>query len=134
VLVRNFPALEFHHYDVRKLDALAGGRDSRQQIIPLCVVSEAHDKFVHHLVFANGAGDGCHLRIFGDLVYEVLTVKAADALGAEAARHARNAVHVGFRDHGFHGAVEAQKTETFPVDHLNVVVGRSGIEDNTRIT
>jgi hypothetical protein len=28
-------------------------------------------------------------------------------LAAEAARHVRNAVHIGFGDHGFHGRVDA---------------------------
>ena len=40
--------LEFHHHHVRKFHSLARGRDSRQQVIPLSVVSEAQNKFIHH--------------------------------------------------------------------------------------
>ena len=43
-------------------------------------------EFVDDLVFSDGAGDGRHLRIFGDLVYEVLAVKATDFPAAEAPR------------------------------------------------
>jgi len=53
VLVRDFPILEFHHHHVRELHALARRRDSREQIIPLRVVREADDQFIHHLIFAD---------------------------------------------------------------------------------
>jgi hypothetical protein len=46
-------------------------------------VREAQNKFIHYLVFADRAGNRCHLRIFGDLVYEVLPVKLADSLAAD---------------------------------------------------
>src|ERR1700730_12423330 len=36
-LVRDFPALEFHHKHMRKRHSLARGRDSRQQVVPLWV-------------------------------------------------------------------------------------------------
>src|SRR5215471_16751810 len=91
--MRNFPVIEFHYHDVRKFHFLPSWRDPRQQVIPLCVVGEAHNELVHDLVFADSAGDGSHLRIFGNLIYEVLAVKAADALAPEASRHDRNAVH-----------------------------------------
>ena len=93
---------------MRKFHSLAGGRDSREQVVPLCVVSEAQYEFVHYLVFADGARDGRHLRIFGDLVYEVLTVKAADSFAPETSRHDRNAVHIGFGDHCFHRGVNVK--------------------------
>src|SRR5262249_27604136 len=93
---------------MRKFHSLARGRDSRQEVIPLCVVSEAQYEFIHDLVFADGAGDGRHLRILGNLVYEVLAVKAADPLAPEATRHDRNAVHIGFGDHSFHRGVNVK--------------------------
>src|SRR5262249_15829596 len=105
VLMRNFPILEFHDNDVWKFDFFPRWRNPWQQVIPLCVVSEAHNEFVHHLVFANGAGDGCHLRIFGDLVYKVLAVKATDFPATEAPRESSDAVHIRLGHHGFHRGV-----------------------------
>src|SRR5260370_34406748 len=90
---------------MRKFHSLAGGRDSWQQVIPLCVVSEAQNEFVYDLIFPDGTGDGRHRRIFGNLVYEVLAVKAADTLPTEPAGHGRDAVHVRFGNHCFHGAL-----------------------------
>src|SRR5215472_13788805 len=48
VLVRDFPVFEFHYQHVRKVYSLARGRDSRQQVVPLCVVGEAEYEFVDH--------------------------------------------------------------------------------------
>ena len=84
VLMCNLPVLESHYHDVRKFHFLSSWRDPWQQVIPLCVVSKTHNKFVHYLVFADGAGDGRDLRIFGDLIYEVLAVKTTDFLAAGA--------------------------------------------------
>src|SRR5262245_6039019 len=106
MLVRDFRVLEFHHDDVWDFHMFAGGWHSRQQIIPLRVVRKAQNKFVYHLVFADGAGDRCHLRIFGDLVYEVLTVEPADSQAADAARHDWNAVHMRVGHHGFHSGLD----------------------------
>ena len=78
VFVRDFPVFELHHYHVRQLHSLPGRRDSGQQV-PLCVVSEAHDQFIHYLNFADGSRDRRDSGIFRDLVYEVLAVKAANA-------------------------------------------------------
>src|SRR5215471_17501874 len=103
--MRDFPILKFHYHDVRKIDLLSSWRDPWQQVIPLCVVSEAHNEFVDDLVFSDGAGDGRHLRIFGDLVYEVLAVETTDSFAPEASRHDGNAVDIGFGDHRFHGGV-----------------------------
>src|SRR5215831_14708484 len=96
--MHDFAVLESHYHDVREFDFLPSWRDPRQQVIPLCVVSEAHNEFVYDLVLADGPGNGRHLRVFGDLVYEVLAVKAADALTPEASCHDRNAVDIGFGD------------------------------------
>jgi hypothetical protein len=43
VLMRDLAVLEFHHHHVWKFDVLAGGGDSREQVVLLCVVSEAHN-------------------------------------------------------------------------------------------
>ena len=44
VLVRDFFVLEFHHHDVRKFDFLPSWQDPWQQVVPLLVVSEAHNE------------------------------------------------------------------------------------------
>src|SRR5258708_1903216 len=91
---------------MRKVHALARRRDSRQQVIPLGVVSEADDEFVHHLVFADSPRDGRDFRILRDLVYEVLAIEASYSLTAETTRHDGYAVHVRFGDHRFHSGVD----------------------------
>jgi hypothetical protein len=68
-------------------------------------VSETHNQFVHDLVFADGAGYGRHLRIFGDLVYEVLCVKATDFPTANATRQGSDAVDIRLGHHGFHRGI-----------------------------
>src|SRR5215471_5025752 len=103
--MRDFSILEFHYHDVRQIDFLSSWRDPWQEVIPLCVVSEAHNEFVDDLVFSDGAGDGRHLRIFGDLVYEVLAVKATDFPAAGAPRQSSDAVYIRLGHHGFHRGV-----------------------------
>jgi hypothetical protein len=48
---------------------------------------------------------GVTFASFGDLVYEVLTVKAANSFASQTARHVEPA-HIGFGDHGFHSGVD----------------------------
>src|SRR5262249_47736991 len=99
----------------------AGRRDSGEQVIPLRVVREAHDQFIHHLVFADGAGDRRYLCIFGDLVYEMFTVELADSFTSDAARHDRNAVHIRFRHHSLHSGVDVvigKLSRYVPVEQL----------------
>jgi hypothetical protein len=71
VLVRDFSVLEFH--DPRaEVQLSSPWRVSGKQIVQLRIVREAHNEFVHDLVFADSAGDGRNLRISGNLAYEVL--------------------------------------------------------------
>src|SRR5215813_1059704 len=85
-----------------KFHSSAGGRDSWQQVIPLRIVSETHNQFVHNLVLAHRSGYGRHCGVFWDLVYEMLAIKLADLLPAKAPGHDRHAVHIWFGDHCFH--------------------------------
>jgi hypothetical protein len=62
---------------------------------------ETQNKFVHDLVFPDRAGDGRHLRVLRHLVYEMLTVKAADFMTPYATGHNCYAVHIGFEHHMF---------------------------------
>lgn len=105
MFVRHFPVLEFHDHHMRKFHSFARGRDSWQQIIPLCVVSETDDELVDNAVLPHCARDRSDRHVFGNLIYEMLAVKPSHALVPEAARHDCDAVHVRFRNHGFHGGI-----------------------------
>src|SRR5262245_34239114 len=106
MLVRDLPVFELHHHDVRNFYMFTCGRNTGQDVIPLCVVREAENEFVHHLILADGARDRRHCCILWNLIYEMLTVEAADSSAAVASGHDRNAMHVRFGDHGFHGGVD----------------------------
>src|SRR5262252_3813103 len=103
--MRDFPVLELHYYDARKFHSPPGRRNSRQQVVPRRVMSEAQYQFDNDLVAPNGSGDGRDLHLFGDLVDEVLAVKASDLPAANSASHDRNAVHIRLWNHSLHGGV-----------------------------
>ena len=62
---------------------------------PIHAAKSAKPRIIASLHFSTIRADGRHLRIFKDLVYEVLTIKAADSLAPEASRHDSNAVDIG---------------------------------------
>src|SRR5262249_54287103 len=65
-----------------------------------------HNQFIHYLIFADGAGNRRHCRIFGDLVYKMLAVEAANFPATRTTRHDGNAVHIRLSHHGFHGPLD----------------------------
>src|SRR5215469_335802 len=105
MLVCDFPVLELHNHNVRKFDIFPRRRNSWQQVIPLSVVSETHDQFVHNAVFADCAGNRRDCHVLWNLVYEMLAVKPSHCLAPDPAGHHWNTVHIRLSDHRFHRGV-----------------------------